>query len=58
MSCASMLRYLTAHLEHPAVREWAQALFEERQALWESRGLGEQAKSEIGHVRVGVPADQ
>ncbi|KAG7531882.1 hypothetical protein FFLO_04028 [Filobasidium floriforme] len=46
------------HLEHPAVREWAQALFEERQALWESRGLGEQAKSEIGHVRVGVPADK
>jgi putative hydrolase of HD superfamily len=44
---------LAAHLEHPAVREWAQALFDERQALWKSRGLGEQAEAEIGHVKVG-----
>lgn len=48
----------TAHLHHPAVREWAEALLEERRALWESRGLGEEEQQGIEGVRVGSRVDE
>ncbi|GHJ84856.1 hypothetical protein NliqN6_1258 [Naganishia liquefaciens] len=46
------------HLHHPAVREWAEALLEERRALWESRGLGDEEQRGIEGVRVGSKVDQ
>jgi hypothetical protein len=44
---------IPAHLEHPAVREWAEALYAERQSLWQERGMGEQAEQELGDVKIG-----
>lgn len=48
---------LVAHLHHPAVREWAESLLEERRALWESRGLGAEEQKGIEGVRVGSRVD-
>ena len=44
---------IPAHLEHPTVREWAEALYAERQLLWQERGMGEQAEQELGDVKIG-----
>lgn len=41
------------HLDHPAVKQWAQMIYDERQALWQSRGLAQQAEEELGHVVIG-----
>jgi hypothetical protein len=49
--------FAIAHLHHPAVREWAEALLEERKALWEARGLGEEEQEGIKGVRVGSKVD-
>ena len=49
---------MTAHLHHPAVRVWAEALMEERRALWESRGLGDEEMQGIEGVRVGSRVDE
>ncbi|KAJ9114689.1 hypothetical protein QFC22_005565 [Naganishia vaughanmartiniae] len=45
------------HLHHPAVREWATALLEERKALWEARGLGAEEQQGIEGLRVGSKVD-
>lgn len=47
----------SAHLHHPAVREWAEALLEERRELWRARGLGEEEQRGIEGVRVGSRVD-
>jgi hypothetical protein len=46
-----------AHLHHPAVREWAESLLEERRELWKARGLGEEEQRGIEGVRVGGKVD-
>ncbi|KAI5454451.1 hypothetical protein NCC49_004503 [Naganishia albida] len=45
------------HLHHPAVREWAEALLEERRELWKARGLSEEEQKGIEGVRVGGKVD-
>ncbi|KAJ9095659.1 hypothetical protein QFC21_005531 [Naganishia friedmannii] len=45
------------HLHHPAVREWAEALLEERKALWEARGLGAEEQEGIKGLKVGSKVD-
>ena len=53
----SPLSPVTAHLNHPAVREWAEALLEERKALWEARGLGAEEQEGIKGISVGSRVD-
>lgn len=39
------------------MREWAEALLEERRELWRARGLGEEEQRGIEGVRVGSRVD-
>ncbi|KLT42751.1 hypothetical protein CC85DRAFT_285291 [Cutaneotrichosporon oleaginosum] len=45
------------HLEHPSIRKWGEALMEERKALWEERGRGEEEQRELRGARVGAATD-
>lgn len=47
----------SAHLEHPAVRGWAESVMAERKQLWEERGRGEEEQAQLGGAKVGEIAD-
>lgn len=48
---------LTAHLEHPTIRQWAETLMEERRQLWDSRGKGDLEREGLQGVTVGSVVD-
>jgi hypothetical protein len=47
-----------ANLEHPVVRTWAETLMAERQALWASRGRGEDERRGLAGFTVGCVTDE